>query len=77
MAEKSKEYTGGRAVEQSLKQYYKEFKRVIDAADVIIQVLDARDPMGSRCPQVEEAVLSAGANKKLVLMLNKIGRYLQ
>jgi len=46
---------------------------VIESADVIIEVLDARDPLGSRCPQVEEAVLSHGPRKRLVLLLNKIG----
>jgi len=46
---------------------------VIEAADVIIEVLDARDPLGSRCPQVEEAVISRGPSKRLVLLLNKIG----
>jgi nuclear GTP-binding protein len=39
---------------------------------VIIQVLDARDPMGSRCPQVEELVVQSGANKQLIMLLNKI-----
>lgn len=41
-------------------------------ADVIIEVLDARDPLGSRCPQVESAALEA--NKRVVLLLNKIGK---
>jgi nuclear GTP-binding protein len=40
---------------------------------VIIEVLDARDPLGCRCPQVEDAVLTSGKNKKLILLLNKIG----
>jgi len=46
---------------------------VIEAADVVIEVLDARDPLGSRCPQVEEAVISRGPSKRLILLLNKIG----
>lgn len=47
--------------------------QVIEAADVILEVLDARDPQGCRCPQVEQAVVQAGASKRLVLVLNKIG----
>ena len=46
--------------------------QVVEAADVVLQVLDARDPLGSRCRQVEEAVLNSGTDKKLVLILNKI-----
>jgi nuclear GTP-binding protein len=48
-------------------------EKVVDASDIIIEVLDARDPLGCRCPQVEEAVLTSGKNKKLILLLNKIG----
>jgi nuclear GTP-binding protein len=36
----------------------------------IFQVLDARNPIGSRSRQIEEAVLQKG--KRLVLLLNKI-----
>lgn len=61
-------------MDQSLKAYYREFRRVVEASDVVLEVLDARDPLGCRCPQVEEAVLMSGTNKKLILVLNKIGK---
>lgn len=47
--------------------------QVIDASDVILEVLDARNPMGCRCPQLEEAVLKHEGKKRLLLVLNKIG----
>uniref|UniRef100_A0A4W5QKD2 Guanine nucleotide-binding protein-like 3 n=1 Tax=Hucho hucho TaxID=62062 RepID=A0A4W5QKD2_9TELE len=46
--------------------------QVIDASDIIVEILDARDPLGSRCPQLEEAVLKREGNKKLLFLLNKI-----
>jgi len=55
---------------QSRKAYYKELKKVIEAADVVIEVLDARDPMGCRSEDIEQEALKQ--NKKIILILNKI-----
>lgn len=66
----------------SKRTYYREFKKVVDTSDVIMEVLDARDPLGCRyiffcilmirCPDIEKAILSANPNKKIVLLMNKI-----
>uniref|UniRef100_A0A069DVQ0 Guanine nucleotide-binding protein-like 3 homolog n=1 Tax=Panstrongylus megistus TaxID=65343 RepID=A0A069DVQ0_9HEMI len=57
--------------EGSLKAYYREFKKVIEAADVILEVVDARDPLGTRCKQVEQAIQESKGNKRLVIVINK------
>ena len=36
------------------KRIYNELYKVLDSSDVVIQVLDARDPMGTRSKQTEE-----------------------
>jgi hypothetical protein len=54
------------------KSFYREFKKVVEEADVVLQVLDARDPLGCRSKAIEEAILNQGG-KKIILVLNKIG----
>merc|ERR1712183_577544 len=56
----------------SKKAYYKEFRKVVETADVIIEALAARDPLGCRCREVEKSILDSNATKKIVLLLNKI-----
>ncbi|KAJ3186875.1 Guanine nucleotide-binding protein-like 3 [Gaertneriomyces sp. JEL0708] len=58
--------------DNSRKAYYKEFRKVVEQADVILEVLDARDPLGCRTKQIEELILNAGASKRIILILNKI-----
>ncbi|KAL6054484.1 nuclear GTP-binding protein nug1 [Balamuthia mandrillaris] len=57
---------------ESRRAYYREFKKVTKAADVILEVLDARDPLGCRCVDVERMILAKDPNKKFILILNKI-----
>lgn len=58
-------------LEKSRKAYDKIFKSVVDASDVILYVLDARDPEGTRSRKVEQAVLQS-QGKRLILILNKV-----
>lgn len=57
----------------SLRRFYKEFHRVVENCDVLLQVLDARDPLGCRLTQLEQNIRSAYGEerKKLVVVLNK------
>ncbi len=62
-----------RNAESSRKAFDKIFKQVLDAADVILYVLDARDPDGTRSREVERQIMSAASGeKRLILVLNKI-----
>ncbi|KAK4785003.1 hypothetical protein SAY86_001692 [Trapa natans] len=72
--EKEKDATTGtmKNRDNSDRAFYKELVKVIEASDVILEVLDARDPLGTRCPDMEKMVMRAGPDKHLVLLLNKI-----
>lgn len=54
----------------SRRAFYKELKKVTELSDVILQVLDARDPEGCRNLDLEQELAKAG--KKIIQVLNKI-----
>ncbi|EPB92600.1 hypothetical protein HMPREF1544_00613 [Mucor circinelloides 1006PhL] len=58
--------------DNSKKAYYREFRKVLENADVILEVLDARDPLGTRTRSVERMVMDSGLEKKIILVMNKI-----
>ncbi|KAG6810954.1 hypothetical protein H0H92_009657 [Tricholoma furcatifolium] len=65
--------TSAKTKEQLRKYYLKTLHKVIDQSDIIILVLDARDPEGTRSRLVEEEVRRREMEgKKLVFVLNKI-----
>jgi len=37
-----------------------------------LEVLDARDPLGCRCRDIEAKILGMPGDKKIILVLNKI-----
>jgi nuclear GTP-binding protein len=53
------------------KRIWNELYKVIDSSDVIIHVLDARDPLGTRCRAVEKYLKEEAPHKHLVFVLNK------
>ena len=61
-------------VSSSLKLHAKSLKEVISKSDIIVQVLDARDPEGTRSRKIEREVIQVHG-KKLVMVMNKIGTF--
>lgn len=60
--------------EQLRRHYIRALHKVIGESDIIVMVLDARDPEGCRSRLVEEEVRRRESEgKKLVFVLNKIG----
>ncbi|KAF8151643.1 hypothetical protein B0H34DRAFT_728416 [Crassisporium funariophilum] len=65
--------TADRTKEQMRKYYLRSLHKVVDQSDIVILVLDARDPEGCRSRLVEEEVRRRESEgKKLVFVLNKI-----
>ena len=53
------------------KRIWNELYKVIDSSDVVIHVLDARDPLGTRCRAIEKYLKDEAPHKHLVFVLNK------
>eukprot|EP00026_Physarum_polycephalum_P004184 Phypoly_transcript_04201.p1 GENE.Phypoly_transcript_04201~~Phypoly_transcript_04201.p1 ORF type:complete len:741 (-),score=241.72 Phypoly_transcript_04201:18-1958(-) len=53
------------------KRLWGELYKVLDSSDVVIQVLDARDPQGTRSLHLERHLAKNARHKHLVLVLNK------
>ncbi|KAJ3736305.1 hypothetical protein DFJ43DRAFT_605747 [Lentinula guzmanii] len=63
----------GKTKEQIRKHYLRTLHKVIDQSDIVILVLDARDPEGCRSRLVEEEVRRRESEgKRLVFVLNKV-----
>ena len=54
------------------KSYNKFLKRVFQTADILLEVLDARDPQGCRSLDLEREFVAKYPEKRLILVLNKI-----
>ena len=59
-------------VENTKRAYYRELRKIVETADVVLVVLDARDPLGCRPVEVERYIMNLDPNKRIVLVLNKI-----
>ena len=53
------------------RRIYGELYKVIDSSDIILHILDARDPMGTTCESILEYVKKEKAHKQVVLVINK------
>lgn len=54
------------------KRIWNELYKVIDSSDVVIHVLDARDPLGTRCVSVEQYMAKETPHKQLIYVMNKV-----
>lgn len=54
------------------KRIWNELYKVIDSSDVLLHVLDARDPLGTRCRSVEKYIKDEAPHKHLIFVLNKV-----
>uniref|UniRef100_A0A914C9Z6 Guanine nucleotide-binding protein-like 3 homolog n=1 Tax=Acrobeloides nanus TaxID=290746 RepID=A0A914C9Z6_9BILA len=70
VVEESEINVNANSSDRSVKSFASEVRKTIETADIVIEVLDARDPLGCRNRSIEKSILESG--KRLVLLLNKI-----
>jgi nuclear GTP-binding protein len=58
--------------QSSRRAYLRQLKQLVDRSDVLLQVLDARDPVGTRLGRAMEDAILSHSDKRMVLVLNKI-----
>jgi nuclear GTP-binding protein len=62
-----------RGKDVSLRRFFKEFQKVVESSDVLLEVVDVRDPLGCRLEGMERTITSQwGDRKHIVVILNKI-----
>ncbi|CAN0062663.1 unnamed protein product, partial [Laminaria digitata] len=54
------------------KRIWAELYKVLDCSDVVIQVLDARNVPGTRCPHLEKHLKKNASHKHLIFVINKV-----
>ena len=54
------------------RRIWAELYRVLDCSDVVVQVLDARDPQGTRSLAIEKHLRESAKHKNLIFVLNKV-----
>ncbi len=67
-----KVYRGSKRIKGQSEKTWNELYKVLDSSDVIIHVLDARDPEGTKCNKILDYVKNQAQHKHLIYVLNKV-----
>jgi large subunit GTPase 1 len=52
-------------------EVWKQLWRVIERSDIVVQIVDARNPLLFRCVDLEHYVKEVGSTKRNILLINK------
>ena len=52
-------------------EIWRQLWRVCERSDIVVQVVDARDPLFYRCPDLEQYITEIDPAKRTILLLNK------